>query len=204
MEDNIKMEFKTYDILSSLIPGFIVFIGLLNFSNVKFDKDLIILYTALAFLLGYIVNTLSSWLEEFYFWTWGGKPSSNLLKGENIWKVKFYHYDEVKLLLVAELNRTNPKEDELFSVAMRYANQKDSRTDDFNAEYAFSRSMLTTVLLAFALYMKQYHCDWKFYVVSISLIVICWLRCKQRGYYFAREVLTSYQKIKSAQSSVHA
>ena len=61
------MSFKPYDILSALIPGFLMLLALLNILGVSYHKDLVIAYTAIAFLIGFIINTLSSWLEDFYF-----------------------------------------------------------------------------------------------------------------------------------------
>jgi hypothetical protein len=135
------MTFKAYDILSTLVPGFLCLLTLLNILDTTFDKDMVVPYTAIAFLLGYIVNTVSSWLEDFYFFTWGGKPSSRIIEGKDIWKVRFYHSGKAKTLLLNDCN-PNPTSDELFSAAMRIANgQKDSRVDDFNAMYAFSRAL---------------------------------------------------------------
>ena len=192
------MEFKAYDILSSLIPGFLVLLGLISFLGLQFEKEMIIGYTAIAFLLGYIINTLSSWLEDFYNLTWGGKPSTQLLKGKNIWKVHFYQSTEVVKLLTIDIDKPHPSEDELFSVAMRCANGPDTRVADFNALYAFSRAMLTTTLISYLLFNYEYYDYWRFHVIAISLIVICWLRCKQRGYYYAKEVLTVYLKSKKS------
>lgn len=188
------MNFKTYDILSALVPGFIVLVALLNFANIRFDKDMVLVYTAFAFLLGYVINATASWLEDFYYITWGGKPSSMLLEGKNIWKVSFHYAETAKKLLQKECNDPHADNDKLFGLAMRYANVKDTRTDDFNAAYAFSRSILTTALFAFLLLIPRYYCDWHFYILSIPLIFICWLRAKQRGYYYAKEVLTIYLK----------
>ena len=112
------MNFKAYDILSSLIPGFIVLLVLLKLFGLNYDKDYVIAYTAIAFLIGYVVNTLSSWLEDFYYFTWGGKPSNNLLEGKGVWKVKFYEHEKAKNCLIQETQSTNPTNDHLFSIAM--------------------------------------------------------------------------------------
>ncbi len=191
------MNFKAYDILSSLIPGFIVLLVLLKLFGLNYDKDYVIAYTAIAFLIGYVVNTLSSWLEDFYYFTWGGKPSNNLLEGKGVWKVKFYEHEKAKNCLIQETQSTNPTNDHLFSIAMRYANgKKDSRVDDFNANYAFARVLLTTsIVITISLIIINYN-DWKYYVTLIPLLVIVWLRCKQRAYYYAREVLNEYLKSK--------
>ncbi len=191
------MNFKIYDILSSLVPGFLLLLATLEFFDIPFDKDMIVAYTAFAFLLGFLVNSISSWLEDIYFFTWGGKPSNRLLNGKDIWKVRFYHSQKAKDLLKSETTNPNPSDDELFSIAMRYANQKESRVEDFNSSYAFSRSLLTCVLIGGAFLLIRNYDEWKFYSVILPTIIIVWLRCKQRGYYFTREVLNVYLKTKN-------
>lgn len=191
------MNFKIYDVLSSLVPGYLLLVAILELFNIPFNKDLIIPYTAVAFLLGYLVNAISSWLEDFYFLTWNGKPSDRLLNGKDIWKVRFYHSQKVKELLKNEAKQEKPSNDELFSIAMRYANQKDSRVDDFNATYAFSRSILTTVILGSVFLLITYYNNFGIYLLILPCLFVVWLRCKQRGYYYAREVLNVYLKIKT-------
>jgi len=192
------MSFKAYDILSSLVPGFIILIVILYFSEIGYNKDYIIPYTAIAFFLGFCVNTICSWLEDIYYFTWGGKPSNNLLDGKTIWKVKFYESEKVKALLHAEANTENPSNDRLFFIAMRYANGKrDSRVDDFNAHYAFSRSILTTVLIATILILIKNYDNWMVYCITLPVLFAAWLRSKQRAYYYAREVLNEYLKHKT-------
>lgn len=191
------MNFKAYDILSSLVPGFLILLALLKVLNIPFDKDLAIAYTAVAFLLGYLMNTLSSWFEDFYFFTWGGKPSNNLIDGKDIWKVKFYHHVKTKTFLLADTSNANPSNDELFSIAMRTANAtKDTRIEDLNASYAFSRSLLTTVIIGTSILLIQHYNDWRYFTILIPTTLIIWLHCKQRGYYYAKEVLSVYLKIK--------
>jgi len=191
------MNFKAYDILSSLIPGFLVLLVMLNLLSFKYDKDFVIAYTAIAFLIGYLVNTLSSWLEDFYYFTWGGKPSNRLLDGKGIWKVSYFEHEKVKDLLTQESSKSNPTNDNLFSIAMRYANgKKDTRVDDFNASYAFARVLLTTTLVITLLLIAKNYNDWRYYAILIPSLIIFWLRCKQRGYYYAKEVLNEFLKSK--------
>jgi hypothetical protein len=64
------MNFKIYDVLSSLIPGFIILMAVLELLNLPFNKEMILPYTAYAFLLGHLINTISGWSEDFYFLTW--------------------------------------------------------------------------------------------------------------------------------------
>jgi hypothetical protein len=189
------MTFKAYDIFSSLVPGFLLLIGLQNSFELAYDKDYFVAYTALAFLFGYIINTLGSWMEDFYFLTWGGKPSSNLLSGKGIWKVKIYNSTSLRTFLSTKTARTTPSNDELFGIAMRYSNgEKDTRVDDFNAMYAFSRTLLTTVVIGGTLILVRNYNDWRYFAVILPTAFILWLRCKQRGYYYAKEILNVYGK----------
>jgi hypothetical protein len=191
------MNFKIYDVLSSLIPGFILLMAVLELFKLPFNKEMVVPYTAFAFLLGYLINTISSWLEDFYFLTWKGKPSDRLLNGHDIWKVRFYQSQRVKSLLKDESKNDKPTTDELFSIAMRYANQKDSRVEDFNATYAFSRSILTTVVIGGIFILVRNYDSLNYYLLIIPTLLVVWLRCKQRGYYYAREVLNVYLKLKN-------
>lgn len=192
------MTFKAYDIFSSLVPGFLALLVVLNLFDMKYDKEMTIPYTALAFLGGYLINTLGSWLEGIYFATWGGKPSSNLLEGKDTWKVDFYEGTKAKQLLLADAAKPNASTDELYAIAKRTASgQKENRQEDFNAIYAFSRSLLTVVLLATIVLLIENYRDWRYYAVLIPALLVVWLRCKQRAYYNAREILSDYLKAKS-------
>lgn len=191
------MKFKLYDILSHLIPGFIAY-GLISVVYKGVPENLKLLpELAIAFVLGYFINTLSSWLEEFYFWTWGGKPSSRLLDGKYAWKVKFQEWEKAKNYLKKESGSENANNDSLFSIARRYANNStNTRIQDFNSNYAFSRAVLTAILVCFFVVLYQNYANPFFYLISIPLLLISWLRSKQRGYYYAREVLDTYLDIK--------
>jgi len=192
------MNFKAYDILSSLVPGFVTLIVLFDFFSMEYNKDWLVPYTAFAFLLGFVINTASSWLEDIYYFTWCGKPSDRLLEGKSIWKVKFYESEKVKSYLLKEVSTSNPSNNQLFAVAMRNANgKKESRVDDFNANYAFSRAILTTVFISTILILIEYYDDWRAYTVMLPILFGVWLRCKQRAYYYAREILNEYLKSKT-------
>lgn len=191
------MSFKFYDILSSIIPGFLVLLAILEFAGFPFDSNMVFAYTAISFLLGFLVNAISSWLEDIYFFTWNGNPSDCLLNGKDIWKVRFYDSQKVKDLLKAEASKSNPTNNELFSIAMRYANQENSRIEDFNAIYAFSRSLLTCAIFSGIILIIRNYDVWELYILIILTVLVIWLRCKQRAYYFAREVLNTYLKIKN-------
>jgi hypothetical protein len=193
------MKFSAYDILSSLIPGFILLAVLIHLFGNGYDADLVLIYTAFAFLLGFLVNTIGSWLEGFYNLTWGGKPSDKLLQDKHIWKVHLREAVQVRQLLEEECTKQNPTEKDLFSIACRYANSttnQNARVREFSAQYAFARSLLTVVLISTILLLIHNFCNWKYYFL-IGVLFVVWLRAKQRGYYFAKEVLTEYLTMKT-------
>ncbi len=187
----MQINFSAYNILSALIPGFVILFLLFHFEYIRFEKEYMIPYTAVAFIIGYFVNTLSSWLEGLLYITWGGKPSDALLSGKSIWKVQFYAHKEVREKLNTESTNIDPTNDELFQIAQRYASGN-SKVNALQNSYAFSRVMLTTIVICFVLVVYHYHANIKIIFGGLVLLSVAWLRCKQMGYYFVREVLNQY------------
>ncbi|MBO6516068.1 MAG: hypothetical protein JJ975_05920 [Bacteroidia bacterium] len=192
------MKFKFYDILTHLVPGFVFFILLLDHFDKSFSNDMIVPATAISFILGYFANTLSSWLEGVYYWTWGGKPSTKLLKGKDVWKVRFYEHEYVNALLRAESNSEDSSHDALFQIAMRNAALAgNTRVSDFNASYGFSRIILTTLIVSSIVLFISYPKELSVYIIAVPMMFVAWLRCKQRAYYYAREVLFTFIQSKN-------
>lgn len=204
------MEFKYYDVLSSLVVGYVVLIiGMYSF-QIEYNSDYTVAYLAIAFLCGYIINSIGSLLEPIYYFTIGGKPSNRLLddgkkkhcwfynlfvpKNTGIKKARFYETATARKLLLEGFEDEDPKEDRLFSKAMRTVNgDQDTRVPDFLAHYALSRTILTTVLISSLLIIYANPNNWQSYL-SIVLVLICWNRYRERAYYYAREVLNEYLK----------
>lgn len=187
------MKFRFYDVLSHIIPGFILYIVYLDQAGKTFSNDEIVPAIAIAFVLGYFVNTLASWIQGVLHWSWGGKPSSKLLKGDAIWKVKLHEHEKIKGYLVNINNEGSSGDDVLFAIAKRYAHSSDNaRIADFNSVYAFSRALLTTVILVTIVYLIQEYKSLEVYAISIPILFIAWLRSKQRAYYYSREVLNTF------------
>lgn len=192
------MNFKYYDLLSSLVTGIIVCISVnIVFGlNIKLDAVPIL---AVAYVVGYFINSISALLEKVYYFLMGGMPSDVLLtpidgcKFTGYKRIKFYQVDKAIKLLKEELHDENASQGKMFSKAMSYSNGDSStRVPDFNAQYAFSRVLLTSIIiLAIIWSLKFYNCSW-YWVVVITLLYLSFRRCKERGYYYAREVLTEY------------
>lgn len=196
------MNFKYYDILSLLVMGYIVLMIFMNVFEIHYDNADSVLHLAFAFIVGYFINTLSSLLEDFFYWTIGGMPSNKLLKIDpnkrytGIRKVKFYQAQKVIEMLKIDVDDVNASEGKMFGRAMRISsgNEK-SRVPDFNAHYALSRTVLTVMLIISGVLIIHYYGCWKTYLIIIPLL-LAWERYRERGYYFAREVLNEYLKCK--------
>jgi len=191
------MNFKYYEILSFLVPGFIIYqllyVTIQSLPNIDIMPSL-----AIAFVIGYFVNAISSWLEKLLFISFGGKPSINLLKGISIKKVEFYEQEKVIKLLKKD-TENSIDENRLFSTAMRYANQSgNERVANFSAIYAFSRVLLITLLISFSILCFKFFDNYLLYLIMLPLIFMTWQRCKERSYYYAKEVLETYLKLKNS------
>ena len=76
---------------------------------------------------------------------------------------------------------------------MSYSNSDSStRVPDFNAQYAFSRALLTTVIILGVIWGFQLYNELWYWFILIILLYLSYRRCKERGYYYAREVLIEY------------
>jgi hypothetical protein len=149
-----------------------------------------IILLAMSFIVGYLNNTISSWLEGFYRFLWGGNPINAFFNGTGIFKVRFFKGDAVKKILLGTVKTKNPSDIELFTEAMRIANDNStSRLEDFNSMYAFSRAVLTAFLISGAMVIYTYYQSVFAYVGFIVLILISLIRCKQRNGYYVREVM---------------
>ena len=173
-----------------------------------------ILSLALAYVWGYILNAVSGLIEPFYFWTMGGRPSDKLLtspskccitgKTKNYTgygRIKFFQYDKAIKMLRDELGDTDACTRKMFEKAMSYSNSNTAtRVPDFNAQYAFSRVMLTLALVVGVILAFYYYCQWWYWLVFMVTVLLLWNRCKERGYYYAKEVLVEYIKIKESKT----
>lgn len=203
------MNFKYYDIISTLICGVVLLFVVSIVINWDISKVNVVIVLSLAYVMGYILNAVSALLEPLYYWFMGGMPSDKLLrfpepnccgkvrKYTGFGRVRFYEYEKVVKLLREELDDADADEKKMFGKAMSYSNSNDkSRVPDFSAHYAFSRIMLTLVLVSTCLIMTKYYDVWWAWLITLLVILLVGHRCKERGYYYAREVLIEYLKNK--------
>lgn len=184
------MNFKYYDVVSHLVSGYLLMYGLSKYFTFDLNTINSVPSIAFAYLLGYLNTMLSSWLEPVYYFTWGGKPSSNLLKGKGTLKVRFYETE--KLLEPINPEKEKIDFDRIFQRVFGAVNLSgNTRVYDFNASYAFARNILTSGIFFSILYLLS-HFSWQTFLLLLVIIVALWYRAKERGYYFAKEVLVTY------------
>lgn len=195
------MNFRLYDILAMLVQGILVTGTALFLFYPDYLEGVNGLYlTAVAFFIGYIINTLGSWLEESYRWLFGGKPSTTIFhpkkgkKYSGAGRVRFYQVNIVSQLLCNDCNVDEVKgnEEMLFSHAKHIAEKSDNkRIQEFNATYAMSRSFLTAAIILMFLIIVRFPCCLYSYL-SILIVAVCLFRLRDFNYYYVREVLTTY------------
>lgn len=192
------MELRPYEILSHLIPGYIIYAVLWKlYPEVNFDYDALP-SLGIAFVLGYFANTLSSLLEPLYFVVWGGKPSTQLLKGKKMSKIILPNREGIKNKLNSiDVTDESLSDDDLFNLAVPIAHtSENSRLGDFNSAYVLSRAVLTCVIFLGLLAIINYYKNWEVYLSVIVLVMLTGYRAKQRGFYYAKEVLNTFYQMK--------
>jgi hypothetical protein len=203
------MNFKYYDVLSTLISGVVLLFVLSIVIDWNINDFNVTILLSLAYVIGYMLNALSALLEPLYYWFMGGKPSDKLLKAPKpsccgktrkytgFGRIRFYEYEKAVKLLKQELDDNKASEGKMFGKAMSYSNSNEkTRVPDFNAQYAFSRVMLTLAIVSVGVAMPKYYDFWWAWLIALAVIILTGLRCKERGYYYAREVLIEYLKVK--------
>lgn len=196
------MSFKYYDLLSNLTVGIVVFYAIwkLFLSDLEISEWVVV---PAGYVIGYFVDAVSSLIEPLLYRTICGRPSDKLLtpipgqKWTGIKKVKFYHTEEAVKALREDTKDDEADTGKMFGYAMRMVNaNKDCRVPDFNGHYALSRVILTTVIFTVIIVEIKFLIVWYSWPISISVLLIAWNRFRERGYYYAREVLNEYLKMK--------
>ncbi len=208
-------KFEFYDVLGILVPGAML-LGLIvvsfpltssAFASVEFPEAFaVICLIAVAAFLGQLVQAISSLLEPVFNWSWGGRPSERALDkglGERYFPVDTARRIRAKLASIVGERATNRS---LFLYAMQKAETSgNARVAKFNGLYAYHRAMLTLVLIALAILFASM-CwgtvrHWplgqqlEIMIAGIFLLFIFWLRARQRGFYYVREVFSTAERL---------
>ncbi len=182
------MNLNLYNELSHLVCWILIYISCLKAFGIPYNTLDTLLVTAISYVIWYFINTFWAWIEWLLFWSWWGKPSSQLLDGKKCGRIYFYEYEKIKQILKKKSKKPNPSSDNLFGVAMRLVDET-SKVESMNWQYAFSRALFVTVIIGGLLLVKNFYCYAFFWIILIFLIFIAWYRAKERGFYYAKEVL---------------
>ncbi|MEO0473318.1 MAG: hypothetical protein AAF206_27145 [Bacteroidota bacterium] len=212
------MKFSLYDLLSQILIGFIWLVAIILIWDLhKLEgllRDVQLASIPISYALGYFINTFASWAENWMFKAWGGKPSRLLIQGNAKSKIRLKRQARTHVLLREELDLKSDVEtpadvDAMFLIAMSYIGKaNNNRIQEFNASYAFSRGMVVTTagiafMLILSIFLENSLNEGRilFALLSIIAFFISLRRTKERGYYFAREVLNNYLREKQPPQS---
>lgn len=201
------MEFRIYDILSSLVHGVICLGTAMQLFDWSFQDYGAMYFAATSFCLGYIINTIGSWLQKPLFWSFGGMPTKQMLRNRKrkayagISRVPFYFTQELVEALKKDLQVDSIIDDKFSERMQQVARQgKNTRIKDFNCSYAFSRSMLISSIIISALLIYKFPYVWQTYLVLI-VPIICYCRCRNRSFHYAKEVAMEYLHSRQTQET---
>lgn len=218
------LQFKIFDIVVKLVPGLLIMTLVLPFMYFlsggmegQLSKSLLAfkdysaittsIFFAVCFIIGTLINMISSEFEPILWWLWGGRPS-NLLLNDKVKNKPLNNPKDIFTFLQEKTN--NPTlsaktieqfQDKdfgrLFQTAKNICNNQkdktkaDERIEDFLSNYIFTRNLLITMLLniliAIAWYFLQGISMW----IVLLLIVVSMLfyyRCKKQAIYHTREM----------------
>jgi hypothetical protein len=202
-------KFDIYDAVTSLLQGTIFFSACLVLfpQTMKIvgplgDSEIVLtlMSVSIAYFIGQVVVSISSMIQPFLFWSWGGKPSKLAFEGKL--PEKYISVDMVELARTA-LKKSSSLElsdAALFNKAMSIARKADgSLSERHNQMYAYNRASFCNLLLILGLFAMS--CNYGlcknlsiihiFGIVIgfLLLLLLHWYRTKQRAFYYVREVL---------------
>lgn len=214
-----------YDILGIVIPGILLaywvpicFPQAVEIAaGAGFPEAIDILgFAAIAIFLGQLIQAVASSVERHLYWNWGGMPSERALgRGLGHRYLSESAGRRVRTCL-ATLADSDASDQDLFQIAMARANgTSGSRTERFNALYAYHRALFVVVSIALLLLIASRRWgaaelwpDGRFWVtlaVLTVILVFLWHRARQRAFYFVREaLLVAERSIKAASADASA
>lgn len=187
------MNFATYDILSKALPGAVVYLALLLGGLIGKPKDLSdVLILVVVYLLGYFVDAAASFSEPILYRMMGGVPSERILADNYKGKTRVAQRAALCDYIKKRHPDLVPGSRDFFNVIASVASTKSStRLIEFQGAYVFSRNILVALVIAF-FFNLAFFWEWYMSLLFAVLIVLCYYRAKQRGYYWAREAANFY------------
>jgi hypothetical protein len=226
------MKFRFEDFLKNIIPGIILMVGVGLFlidkpaqlaqggailpSYLKeFPELTVLLFLVLSYLVGYINDGLSSWLEYYCIYYFLGTPALRLLrgKGKRISLVTntgiLSHLKTVESLTDDDINITDgawcyyrafwSSKNKVIALFKHANNLKDSnpqagigeKIKDYYYAYIFSRNLFFSSLFSSVLIFITFYnsLSWKVVVTIILINLFLGIRRRDKSYYYTRNIL---------------
>lgn len=207
-------KFTLYEILSNLVPG-VLLVGCLGIlfptwgAGVKTglpNEFVVVLLMAASVVAGMLVQTLGSLCEPLLFRAFGGRPSDLALAGK---LDERYLSKDKAVRVVGQLKArfgSEASDRSLFLGAMAEAEATEtSRAKSFNAHYGYLRSIAFLLLLILPIVIWSRFAGraagwtgpsfWVIIVFLLAFLVLFSWRAWQRGAYYAREVLLTFERL---------
>lgn len=203
-----------YDVLGVIVPGLLLITWVLllfpqlagRLVELPMPEAVAVLaLTAVATFVGHLIQAVASLTERLLFATWGGRPSDQILNG----KASCYLPPDSGQRISSKLRKRVGDEascHSLFLYALQLSETAQStRCPRFNSLYGYHRSLLTTVAVAALLFglsivggaassLSAGACVLGFALIGVVLALM-WFRTRQRGMYYAREVLLTAERV---------
>ncbi|MGZ3812352.1 MAG: hypothetical protein ACXVB0_21155 [Mucilaginibacter sp.] len=226
------MKFRFEDFLKNIIPGIILLIGITVFlvgdpsqlalteSNLhtvlkEYSELVILLFLVLAYLVGYINDGLSSWLEYYSIYYFLGTPALKLLRGKGkrislVLCTDILKYLQAKESLSDEAididkgtwfyqKNFRLAKDRVITLFKHANNLKDSnpqssiteKIKDYYYAYIFSRNLFFSTLFSAGLIIITFHSSLSLKgLITLALVIIfLGIRRRDRAYYYTRNIL---------------
>jgi len=207
------MEFRFEDILKNIIPGSIVFTGvlLIILNQITFDcmieiiksdlKDysevlLFIILTA-SYLFGYLNDSISSTLEHILY-KLIKKPSYYLLTNSctcTMSRLKIADLDavleKIKEKFKIEINNSEENSNQAFKLINQYKKDNDS-LKEYYFSYIFSRNIFfASIFLSIAIITSNHlKLEWFYYYpITLCILTILYFRRIEKSFHYSRKVI---------------
>jgi len=187
------MTFSLYDILSKVIPGGLIFFALILVFPIP--KDQLGEATSLiaVYILGYFVETIASLVERpIIFKLFGKNPAVKLLEGGKFLHISLDRKEKLNEIIERDFKEIKDDKLSLFSTFYDVVTKKDyKRVNHFLEHYILSRNILVSFFIGGIIYMS-FNFNLTILIFFLVALIFLFLRTKQRNYYFAKEVISSY------------
>ena len=196
---------RLYDFLSGLIPGVllvtaisVLFPQTATILDINLPREFVVIsYVAVSMVAGLLIQTIGSLFEPTLFKMFGGKPSDLALAGKlGDSYLPAEDATRIKNTLLKYFG-ADASERSIFLRSISVVESLDSsKAKDFNAQYAYLRSIATLLISILTLLLLSHFFEsairnyfWLSTVILAVLTLLFSWRAWQRGAYYAREVL---------------